>query len=273
MDDSSTNSADERQVLGPGITLQRNPRNNAVNAPGLRPLVLMLGWMFSQDRHLERYRQIYFEHGYDVLTVQSTPLKLLWPTLGSQVIARDVVNYLRKVYSNYSYISVHGFSVGGYQLGETLVELDKLETELREKVTNKFRGVITDSCVDICNVPYGLSRAITSNIILASMIQFLIATYLFINYFFVTIHYLKSSQTFHALRLRCPCLIISSRADEVGTVEQNDAVAASWRKGGHDVDVHVFELSEHVANFQKYPDEYLSLINNFLNRIKPIKNC
>lgn len=230
--------------------------------------MLILGWMFSQDRHIEHYRRIYYRHGYDVLTIQSTPVKLLWPTLGSQVIARAVVTFLINVHTDYSYFSVHGFSVGGYQFGEILCELDKLEAESREKISNKFRGVVTDSCVDISNFPYGLSRAITSNFLLASLIQFLLATYLFVSYFFVTTHYLNSSKCFHGLKLPCPALIMSSKADQVGTVGENEAVAKSWRQGGHLVDVHVFENSAHVAHYHKYPEEYLHLIDGFLNRIK-----
>ena len=50
-----------------------------------KPLVVVLAWLQSKQKHLSKYAQLYLDQGFDVLVTQITPWQLLWPVKGSQV--------------------------------------------------------------------------------------------------------------------------------------------------------------------------------------------
>lgn len=50
-----------------------------------KPLVVVLSWLNSKQKHLSKYAQVYMDQGFDVLVAQITPWQLLWPVKGSQV--------------------------------------------------------------------------------------------------------------------------------------------------------------------------------------------
>ncbi len=56
-----------------------------------RPLTVILAWMLAKDKHLEKYRQLWFRRGFDVLTVRTTPIDLLLPPIGGRVVASNLV--------------------------------------------------------------------------------------------------------------------------------------------------------------------------------------
>ncbi|KAH9372562.1 hypothetical protein HPB48_008720 [Haemaphysalis longicornis] len=88
------------------------------------PLTVVLAWMNARDKHLQRYHDLYLGLGFDVLTVRTLPLQLAFPASGAQVVARKLLEFLLS-HPNYSRLVVHGFSVGGYQFGEVLVQMRK----------------------------------------------------------------------------------------------------------------------------------------------------
>lgn len=56
-----------------------------LDKPNDKPLVVMLSWLLARKKHVFKYADIYFKHGFDVLNVTISPWDLLWPTKGSQV--------------------------------------------------------------------------------------------------------------------------------------------------------------------------------------------
>jgi hypothetical protein len=134
-----------------------------------RPLTLIFAWLLAKDKHLEKYRQLWFKRGFDVLTVRTSPLDLLLPPIGGRIVAKNLVKALSELNSQYNEIVIHAFSVGGYQFGETLVQL-RAEDENRN-ILNSIKGVILDSMVFIEDCAPGVSRAITLNPIVQPMIE------------------------------------------------------------------------------------------------------
>ena len=63
--------------------------------PSGRPLVVLLAWLMASEKYLEKYRSIYFNHGFDVLTVKTSPLELMLPRIGSQRVAKNLMHFLR----------------------------------------------------------------------------------------------------------------------------------------------------------------------------------
>ena len=133
-----------------------------------RPLTLIFAWMLAKDKHVEKYRQMWFRRGFDVLTVRTKPMDLLLPPIGGRVVANNLVKCLSEMCEEYNEIVVQAFSVGGYQFGETLL---LLRQQQYKHILNSFKGVIFDSMVFTEDCAPGLSRAITLNPIVQPMIE------------------------------------------------------------------------------------------------------
>lgn len=66
------------------IISSKNVTQN-VNATKNRPLLIILAWLMSKQRHVMKFVNLYMEQGFDVVVVSLTPWQLLWPTKGSKV--------------------------------------------------------------------------------------------------------------------------------------------------------------------------------------------
>ena len=80
-------------------------------------LAIIFAYMLPKEKHLDKYRSIYFNKGFDVVTVKTSPFEFFFPTIGAHKIADNLIEQLlhQPSLSKYSDIVVHGFSVGGYQ--------------------------------------------------------------------------------------------------------------------------------------------------------------
>jgi hypothetical protein len=242
-----------------------------------RPLVILLSWLMASEKHLEKYRSIYFKHGFDVLTVRTSPFEMLFPVYGSQKVAHNLFTFVKSKVATYPNILVHGFSVGAYQFSEMLVKLqDGLSRQevdgSCEIVRKAIKGVIFDSAVDVDGAPYGISRSIAGETKLADGIEHLVRGHMKLFKNIATKHYEKSSKCFKNTPLRCPALLMVSREDRLGNPVANELTAARWRELGIDVTWQCWEKSRHVAHLHKYPDEYVGAIQRFLKKINLGKN-
>lgn len=243
---------------------------NLVSEP--RKLVVFFSWMLAKETHLEKYRDLYFKHGFDVLTVKTSPFQLFLPPVGSQKVASNVLAFLRTHVASYPNMLIHGFSVGGYQFGEVLVKMQEalfqrdIDANL-ETVKNSIKGMIFDSAVDIEGIPYGFSRAMVGKSPLAPVLEKLIAAHMRLSYPFATKHYLASSKAFHNTILRCPALMLVGNDDEVGNPAGNERVASRWRELGVDVAWKCWDDSRHVTHLHQHPAEYALQVDNFLKKI------
>jgi hypothetical protein len=167
-----------------------------------RPLTVILAWMLAKDKHLEKYRQLWFRRGFDVLTVKTSPLDLLLPPIGGQVVASNLIKYLTEINSQYNEIVIHAFSVGGYQLGETVVKLQS--SDEHKDIRDSIKGIVLDSMVYIEDAAPGLSRAITTNPVLQPILETSISTFLKIFHNISYKNYLKVSDSLFNPFFRCP---------------------------------------------------------------------
>lgn len=96
--------------------------NLKMDKPDEKPMVVMLSWLMAKKKHVYKYADIYLKQGLNVLNVNISPWQLLWPMKGSQVVAKDLLQFL-DMNASYSPLVLHGFSVGGYLWGEVLVNI------------------------------------------------------------------------------------------------------------------------------------------------------
>lgn len=161
-----------------------------------RPLLLLFAWMLSKDKHIEKYRQFWYERGFDVMTVRTSPMDLLLPAVGGARIASTVFDFLTHIQPRYDQVLVHAFSVGGYQLSEFMFKLMgeiKKGDARAELLMKSIQGMIIDSCVFSEDCAPGLSRAITRHPIYQPIIEASISNFLKLTKSFTMDRYLMVS--------------------------------------------------------------------------------
>jgi len=108
-----------------------------------KPLLILFAWLFAKERHLDKYRALYLERGFDVLTIKVNVRDFLIPQSGSQQIAAHIVRFLAERQNLYRAYIFHAFSVGAYQMGELFVLLQKETHKQAENETKVLlKGII-----------------------------------------------------------------------------------------------------------------------------------
>ena len=123
--------------------------------------------MFAKDKHLEKIRDLWFEKGFDVMTIRTSLKDSLLPKIGSQIVAKNVVKVLSDLKPNE--IVVHAFSVGGYQCGEVLVQLTA--NKQYSHLLDSFKGLIMDSLVYADDCASAVALTVSQNRLLQSIIE------------------------------------------------------------------------------------------------------
>lgn len=235
-----------------------------------RPLVLLFAWMLSKNSQIEKYREFWIKRGYDILTVQTSPIDLLLPSIGGKRVAKNVYNFLNKLTPKYDEILVHAFSVGGYQLGEFL---DRLYTNIdegdreAERIYNAIKLILIDSVVFADDAPPGLSRAITTNPIGQPILEKSIATFLKLTKRYTFDRYKVVEAHVIGNKRNIPSKLIFSKDDVVSNYRSNFEVIDGWKKRGIITEGKCWEKSAHVLHYREHPEEYKHEVERFIERV------
>ena len=230
-----------------------------------RPIVVIYAWLTAKSKHIHKYNSLYLEKGFDVLNIKIQPTQVMWPLI-TQGLTQEMLDFIHDDRRSVQPILIHGFSVGGYLYGEALHKICA-NAEKYSGLWERIRGQIFDSPVDFAGIPFGVSRAVSNNIVVQNVIEQSLATYLKVFHKQTTVHYLRSSAAFHANELAIPSLLFSSQIDPVSPVSRVEYVAEKWRKKNIPVVMKVFDSSLHVTHFQHYPTEYVQILDRFLGTI------
>ncbi|CAH1392172.1 unnamed protein product [Nezara viridula] len=125
------------------VVKPNNKRTPEIILQTNRPLVLLHPWLLAQPKHTRKFVELYLEKGFDVLKIQITIWKVLWPVIGSQVVAANVVEFLHD-HEKFQPLFVHGFSAGNYLWSEALVKIAG-NMERYKSVMDRIRGQVLDS--------------------------------------------------------------------------------------------------------------------------------
>lgn len=237
---------------------------------GDRPLVVVISWLHSKQKHLMKYAQLYVDQGFDVLITQITPWQLLWPSSGTQQVASDMVKFLSNN-DYYKQMVIHGFSVGGYLFGECLVHMNR-DMNKYQGVVDRIVGQVWDSAADLTEIPIGVPKALfPRNPRLQAPLRNYMIYHLKTFHEAATQHYIRSSQMFHTNFVHAPALFFVSKTDPVGAEKSNRRVADSWISNGIKLTWKCFDSSPHVMHFMKHRDEYIKVLFSHLASINMVK--
>ncbi|ELU03488.1 hypothetical protein CAPTEDRAFT_151990 [Capitella teleta] len=228
-----------------------------------RPLVMLYGWLVAKSKHIHKYGDFYLGKGFDVLHIKIEPLQLMWPETSQKVI-KQLVDFVDNRGSQP--LLVHGFSVGGYLYGETLVKIDE-DPRMRKEVGSRIVGQIFDSPVDYEGIPRGFSRAVSPVPVVQRSLEATISAYMRLFPKKVVSHYHASSAMFHENPFRTPALVLNSEADLIGTPEPIQVVVDKWRSKGIPVDMKTWAETPHVSHFHYHPVQYIKCLSGFLSKI------
>ena len=229
-------------------------------------LILLFGWLFSKEKHLEKYRKIYFDKGFDVLTVKVNVKNILIPPLGSHVVAQRVLDFL-KAHQNYDNIIVNTFSVGCYQFGEVLVMMNKVENqELFDYFNSKFKGIILDSPAYADDAPTGLAAVTTNYSIIRSIIANTIRLYMTLFAHIITNNHKNSENMVTTHSKGCPVHFFISRNDPIVSVDKTFKFIEDLKAKDVDVTFKCWQNSVHVSHLFKYPEEYKECLDTFIDK-------
>lgn len=227
--------------------------------------MLLYGWLVAKAKHIHKYGDFYLGKGFDVLHIKIEPLQLMWPET-TQKVVRQIVEFIEKSENSQKPLLVHGFSVGGYLYGETLVKIHS-DPQTQREVGQRIVGQIFDSPVDFEGVPRGFSQAVTPVPVLQKTLEATLNGYLKMFPKKVMAHYLRSSAYFHANEFGTPSLILNSESDPIGVPDAINVVVDKWRQKGIPVNVKTWKDTPHVSHFLHHPVQYITALNNFLDSI------
>lgn len=245
-----------------------------------RPLAVLFTWLAAREKHIEKYRNLWFQKGFDVLTVKMDPHQLLLPKYGSIPLIQDVVRFLYSVSSVYPDFILHCFSVGAYQFGEMFSQLhdqefmktirkeSKDDRDPKTAIEKAIKGIIFDSAVNLDGVAQGVSRAMTDNPVLCKSLEMAIKGHMVVSHPVATKYYERASEYAHGNYLTdAPGLLVVSEKDRIGAPFMSQKLMQQWKNNGISVSMKTFADSGHVQHLSKYPTEYNFEVDSFLKKV------
>lgn len=249
-----------------------------------RPLAVLLTWLAAKESHIEKYRSLWLQKGFDVLTVKMTPYQLLLPKYGSIPLIRDMVKFLVAISDHYPDLLLHCFSVGAYEFGEMMYTLNDKEfmdsinvtgnysrysdDDPKSRLEKAIKGIIFDSPVNLNGIAAGVSRSITDNDMARKSLEASIQAHLTMSHSFATKYYERASECAHGNYLKhAPGLVLVSEKDTIGAKFMSEQLIKQWKSNGINVTMKVFPDSGHVQHLPKYPEMYQESINAFLKKV------
>lgn len=241
-----------------------------VEKPAKRPLVMMMTWLGAEEKHIEKYRQMYFQRGFDILTVKTNPMDLVFPKNGARQIARNAIDALQNQLGQYDRVLIHAFSVGSYQLGEMLNKINELPEDKREKLLKRIKGVAMDSIAPVKGAAPGIATTVSpKNKFVAKMLENFMRSFLVVAYPTTTKYFNSANDAiFGNHTLLKPTLVMVSKVDPIGKWQDNKDVADTWRRNGApDVTFKCWDDSAHVKHMLEHREEYEGLVDELLEKI------
>lgn len=230
-----------------------------------KPLLLMLPWLGSRPQALDKYCDIYFKTGFDVLVFESEVLGFLWPRWGLEH-GRTLLDLLESERFVSRPLLVHAFSIGGYTFSQLLVHVSK-DARKYQAFTKRITGHIYDSMVvgSLEHMATGLGKTVFPKC--ESLIKYVALLY-FDKFKSQTVDYFDTClDVFWNTPITTPALFFYCNNDPLCDPRTLTNLADYWRRRGLDVTKKKWDDSTHAGHLKRHPEEYLSTINTFIRSL------
>lgn len=274
----SSKKAGAGSSSGPRLTPTGNPRIYTLDASGGQShgTVMLVGWLYSAPKALNKYAEVYNRHGLDVVVCTPNHTHVMSPDRARQLM-RDVEGEVaaRQNRNPRNTVMLHSFSMGAY-----MTSLWMMESRARDaasaaaaaadqsaaasptlSVIQMVKGQALDSPVDYYDVPRGLARAtFMTNPPAAKLLEKLIRFSLSL-FPKIRAEHIKSSEYIINNPIHAPSIWFYGDEDVISTPELIDRVTKIWEakllkveevdvhKGGHLADESSSLLSSSASSF------------------------
>lgn len=249
--------------LSKTITLYRNSSKYLTGCQ--RPLLLMLPWFGAKPHAVERYRQIYYPYGYDILVVESSIKHFLWPHSGMSY-ALQVMELLQSEPFDSCPLVIHAFSIGGFIFAEMI--LASRNVPCHSNFKSRIVGQIFDSLVigSVDQMAKGVSQ-MTAPPFLQPILKRMVVFWLLSGY--ISSHHKAIVNNFMEHPCRTPILVFYSKDDPLSDYMQVETMLHNWQKTGIRAFGKSWDISRHAGHMRQHPQEYQSTLQNFLSSLGP----
>ena len=236
---------------------------------GKTPIVAILGWNSSKDKHLAKYSSIFEEKGFCTLRIPANPLNTFFRA-GTEVkrISHHILDVLLELNSQQRPVFLYAFSNGGCAVFFHIMEaLSTPDQPYFKAVT--LAGTIFDSCPVDPNIKSVkiVQESVTDSIkvpILKPLVWHSLGIIVPL-----VVHYDSTVKRFMSAltnsQLRCPQLIFYSKSDRFASYKDIDKYARTRKHLGVQVMTRCWEKSGHVNHYREHEEEYLKYLNTFVD--------
>ena len=240
-----------------------------------RSLVILLPWLYATERAIKKYCDVYHQHNMDVLVVDVKLKHFVLPSKG-RAAARSILSTLAQhdFMQKRQDIVIHSFSIGTYMYNVMLHEMAK-QPEKYAVFRDKIRGLVFDSITigSLDRMSAGVSRRLR-NPVGQFLLQKLINLYFFITKCCTVRAYSDLQYHFKYFPLHIPSLFFYCKNDPMSCEDSIQQIIRLWRDGDENfagnmvVHEKCWETSLHAGHLKQYPDEYVSILSEFLQSLR-----
>ncbi|MBN3271109.1 TMM53 protein, partial [Polyodon spathula] len=273
MQKSTITSGVTAQKISTTITFYKNESKVAfmLQQNGPKSLLLLLPWLGSQAHAVDKYREIYFRQGFDVLTVESKTSYFLWPRWGLDYGAQVL-----ELLQSDSFVSrpllLHAFSIGGYIFAQMMVHISN-NAQQYKSMTDRIKGQIYDSLVigSVERMATGVGKMVLLKmeglLRKGTLLYFNILKGYTVDYYNVTIGMFWNNPP------QTPALFFYCENDPLSDHKEVERLMQSWHLQGINVVGKGWKDCVHAGHLKKHPQEYLATLDQFLQSINttPLK--
>ena len=257
----------------PGLRLL-SPKDNDSNNSS-QSLVVLFPWLYSTERAVRKYCEIYLERNMEVLVVDVELKHFLWPSHGRAAV-RTILDALQRNERtrHRQDVLVHSFSIGSYLYTVLMMEMAKHPDKyalFRDKIRAQVFDSITVGGLDRMSV--GVARMV-DNPTAQTLLKVAIRVYLFLTKRHTAEFYDQAVHHFKYKPLNLPSLFLYCENDPMASCDSMRAIISLWTEGGDNfvgnMDVHekCWEKSVHAGHLKEHTDEYLAVISDFLRHVQ-----
>ncbi|KAM3838273.1 transmembrane protein 53-like [Diretmus argenteus] len=230
-----------------------------------RPLLLLLPWLGAKPIAVAKYRDLYLEHGVDVLVVESNVMHFLWPRWGLDY-GLEILTVLDKPQFSGRPLLVHSCSIGGYTFSQILTHIAQRPEE-HAGLAQRMIGHVYDSLVvgTLEHMATGLGRTLLPRfpglVTNAAMFYFWLFKTHTADYYHRSIHVFQNNP------VTAPALFFFCENDAMCDPVVMETVIDLWRKRGVAVESRKWKESVHAAHLRCHPEDYLSTFEKFMTSL------
>lgn len=229
-----------------------------------KPLLLLLPWLGSQSHTVSKYRDVYFQLGFDVLTVESKLSHFLWPRCGLSYAA-EVLNLLQQQTFSSRPLLVHCCSVGGYTFTQMMHHMTQ-NPQQYAAVMERIKGHIYDSLVNgsVERMATGIAQVASRNPMIQSVIMRTTMLYFSTLKGYTVDYYDSAVNLFWTAPLKSPALFYYCENDVLSDHVTLKKMLEVWRQAGVSVFEKCWKNSVHVGHLRTHQQQYLDALHHFL---------